>query len=240
MSTPVQHKDSSAEQKKPKVSKIAARKKRLDALPKPAARGWIHAITAPLALANSIVLVVLAPSAGVRAACVVFGISAVFLFGNSAVYHLGRWSVKVHSILRRIDHSNIFLLIAGTYTPLSVALLPAKTAALVLGIVWAGAIGGIFLSVFKPEAPRWLYTPLYVALGWVAVWFLPSFWHTGGPAVVWLLIAGGLSYTVGALCYGLRWPNPWPRAWGFHEFFHTGTFFGYACHAVAVWLAVMA
>ena len=109
----------------------------------------------------------------------------------------------------------------------------------VLSIVWAGALGGIALSVFKPEAPRWLYTPLYVALGWVACWFLPDFWQTGGPAVVWLLIAGGLSYTVGALCYGLRWPNPWPKVWGFHEFFHTGTLFGYACHAVAVWLAVL-
>ncbi len=220
-------------------NKIASRKARLDALPKPKARGWIHAITAPLALANSIVLIVLAPTPGVRAACVIFGLSAVVLFGNSAVYHLGRWSVKVHSILRRIDHSNIFLLIAGTYTPLSVALLPANTAALVLAIVWAGALGGIALSVFKPEAPRWLYTPLYIALGWVAFWFLPAFWQTGGPAIVWLLVAGGLSYTLGALCYGLRWPNPWPKVWGFHEFFHTGTLFGYACHAVAVWLAVM-
>ncbi len=220
-------------------NRIATRKARLDALPKPKARGWIHAVTAPGALANSIVLIVVAPTAGLRAACVIFGLSAVILFGNSAVYHLGRWSVKVHSILRRIDHSNIFLLIAGTYTPLSVALLPAGTAALVLSIVWAGALGGIALSVFKPEAPRWLYTPLYVALGWVACWFLPEFWQTGGPAVVWLLIAGGLSYTVGALCYGLRWPNPWPKVWGFHEFFHTGTLFGYACHAVAVWLAVL-
>lgn len=238
MSVSDEQKVASAETKA--TSKISARKQRLDALPKPAARGWIHAITAPLALANSIVLVVLAPTADVRAACVVFGLSAVFLFGNSAVYHLGRWSVKVHSVLRRIDHSNIFLLIAGTYTPLSVALLPPKTAALVLGIVWAGAMGGILLSVFRPTAPRWLYTPLYVALGWVAVWFLPDFWSAGSPAVVWLLIAGGLSYTLGALCYGLRWPNPWPRMWGFHEFFHTGTLFGYACHAVAVWLAVMA
>ncbi|MDN6486335.1 MAG: hemolysin III family protein [Ancrocorticia sp.] len=238
MSVSDQHKLASAEPKA--TSKIAARTPRLDALPTPAARGWIHAITAPLALANSIVLVVLAPTADVRAACVVFGLSAVFLFGNSAVYHLGRWSVKVHSVLRRIDHSNIFLLIAGTYTPLSVALLPPKTAALVLGIVWAGATGGILLSVFKPTAPRWLYTPLYVALGWVAVWFLPDFWQAGGPAVGWLLIAGGLSYTAGALCYGLRWPNPWPNVWGFHEFFHTGTLFGYVCHAVTVWLAVMA
>lgn len=221
------------------TNKITRRKMLLDSLPKPKARGWIHAITVPLALANSIVLVIMAPTPALRAMCVVFGISAVVLFGNSAVYHLGRWSVRVHSILRRIDHSNIFLLIAGTYTPLSVALLPGRTAALVLVIVWAGALGGIILSVFKPTAPRWLYTPLYVALGWVAVWFLPTFWATGGPAVVWLIIAGGIAYTIGALCYGLRWPNPWPKVWGFHEFFHTGTLVGYTCHAVAVWMAVM-
>lgn len=225
---------------KPASERIATRKAWLESLPKPKARGWIHAITTPLALANSIVLLVFASTPALRVACIVYGISAVVLFGNSAIYHLGRWSVKVHSILRRIDHSNIFLLIAGTYTPLAVALLPGKTAALVLAIVWIGAALGIVLSVFRPDAPRWLYTPLYVALGWVAVWFLPDFWAAGSPAVVWLLIAGGLAYTAGAICYGFRWPNPWPRAWGFHEFFHLGTFVGYSCHAVAVWLAVMA
>ena len=241
MSVSDQHKLASAEPAMP-PQRLPPGNNALHALPKP----WQLAAgstrwTAPLALANSIVSSWFwPPQLTFGVACVVFGLSAVFLFGNSAVYHLGRWSVKVHSVLRRIDHSNIFLLIAGTYTPLSVALLPPKTAALVLGIVWAGATGGILLSVFKPTAPRWLYTPLYVALGWVAVWFLPDFWQAGGPAVVWLLIAGGLSYTAGALCYGLRWPNPWPNVWGFHEFFHTGTLFGYVCHAVTVWLAVMA
>ncbi|MCI1675662.1 MAG: hemolysin III family protein [Ancrocorticia sp.] len=223
----------------PPSERIAQRKAWLESLPKPKARGWIHAITTPLALANSIVLLVLAPTPGLRVASLVYGISAVVLFGNSAIYHLGKWSVKVHSILRRIDHSNIFLLIAGTYTPLSVALLHGKTVALVLAIVWIGALAGILLSVFKPNAPRWLYTPLYIALGWVAIWFLPDFWASGSLAVVWLLIAGGVAYTLGAICYGFRWPNPWPGVWGFHEFFHLGTLIGYSCHAVSIWLAVM-
>jgi len=223
-----------------KTSRIKQRRDWLNSLPKPKGRGWIHACTAPLALANSIVLLIFAPGAGLKLACIVFGISAVVLFGHSAFYHLINWSPKARDIMRRMDHSNIFLLIAGTYTPLSVALLPGRTALLVLLIVWIGAIGGIFLSVFRPNAPRWLYVPFYVALGWVAIWFLPSFWRAGGPAIVWLIIAGGIAYTIGALCYGLRWPNPWPRIWGFHEFFHTGTLIGYACHAVAVWLTIFA
>lgn len=225
--------------KKPQ-SRIAQRKAWILSMPKPAARGWIHAITAPLALANALTLMVLAPTAPLRAACLVYALASVMLFGNSAVYHLGKWSVKVHSVLRRIDHSNIFLLIAGTYTPITAALLPGKLAALVLVIVWVGALGGILMSVLAPNAPRPVYVPFYVALGWVALWFLPQFWATGGPAVVWLLVAGGLCYTLGALCYAFRWPNPWPRAWGFHEFFHTGTLLGYSCHAVAIWLAVFA
>ncbi|MBP3223027.1 MAG: hemolysin III family protein, partial [Actinomycetaceae bacterium] len=196
-------------------------------------------LMAPLALANSIVLLVFAPTASLDIACIIFGVSAVILFGNSSIYHIGKWSPKVRDILRRIDHSNIFLLIAGTYTPLSVALLDTSSAILVLSIVWVGAIAGIFLSVFYIDAPRWLSTPLYVALGWVALWFLPDYWRAGGPAIVWLLIAGGLAYSIGASFYGFRWPNPWPRVWGFHEFFHLGTVAGYACQAVAVWFAVM-
>lgn len=211
----------------------------LASLPKPKARGWIHAITAPLALANAIVLIALAPTLSMRMACLVFGISSVVLFGHSAVYHMGKWSPKIELLLKRMDHSNIFLLIAGTYTPLTVAMLEPRTAAYVLTIVWAGALGGISLAVFKPHAPRWLSTSLYLILGWIAVWFLPEYWTAGGPAVVWLIFAGGIAYSVGAVFYGLRWPNPWPRIWGFHEFFHACTLLAYSCQVVAVWFVVM-
>ncbi len=211
----------------------------LASLPKPKARGWIHAITAPLALANAIVLIALAPTLSMRMACLVFGISSVVLFGHSAVYHMGKWSPKIELLLKRMDHSNIFLLIAGTYTPLTVAMLEPHTAAYVLTIVWAGALGGISLAVFKPHAPRWLSTSLYLILGWIAVWFLPEYWTAGGPAVVWLILAGGIAYSVGAVFYGLRWPNPWPRIWGFHEFFHACTLLAYSCQVVAVWFVVM-
>lgn len=218
---------------------ISQRKLRLNAMPKPKARGWIHAATTPLALANAIVLLVLAPTAQAKLACLVFGTSSVVLFGHSAVYHLGTWSPKVETVLRRLDHSNIFLLIAGTYTPLAVSLLPGRTAIFVLSVVWVAALGGIYLAVAKPGAPRWLTTGLYVALGWFSVWYLPYFWETGGPAIVSLILTGGIAYTVGALFYGLRWPNPWPRVWGFHEFFHVGTLIGYTCQAIAVWLTVI-
>lgn len=207
-------------------------------MPKPKVRGWIHAIMAPLSLANGIVLIVFAHSSGVRWASVIFAISAVVLFGNSGFYHLGNWGDRVRAVLRRIDHANIFLLIAGTYTPLSVMLLPTKTAALVLGIVWTGAVIGTLIHVFHLNAPRWILVALYIALGWVAIWFLPDFGASGGVAIVVLLLAGGVAYTIGAIFYALRWPNPWPRWFGFHEFFHVGTVAGYACHSVAVWLAI--
>ena len=132
---------------------ISQRKLRLNAMPKPKARGWIHAATAPLALANAIVLLVLAPTAQAKLACLVFGISSVVLFGHSAVYHLGTWSPKVETVLRRLDHSNIFLLIAGTYTPLAVSLLPGRTAIFVLSVVWV-PLWAAYTSRSPSRAPR--------------------------------------------------------------------------------------
>jgi hemolysin III len=140
-----------------------------------------------------------------------------------------------------MDHTNIFLVISGTYTPLAVALLPADTARLLLVIVWAGALVGMLARIFWLGAPRWVYVPVYIALGWVAVWFLPTFWRAenGGPAVVWLVIAGGLAYTLGAVVYGLKRPNPSPRWFGFHEIFHLLTVVGFTCHYIAVTMAVL-
>ncbi|WP_456787895.1 PAQR family membrane homeostasis protein TrhA [Cellulomonas sp. P5_C5] len=204
---------------------------------KPHLRGWIHAGVTPFVLVASIVLVVLSPTPLAKWSTAVFGVTAVMLFGTSAVYHRGHWSPKVAGVLRRLDHTNIFLIIAGTYTPLSVLLLPADTARTLLIVVWSGALVGLLARVFWLGAPRWVYVPVYVALGWVAVWFFPEFYRSGGLAIVLLIAGGGLAYTLGAVVYGTKWPNPSPRWFGFHEIFHVLTVVGYGCHYVAVSLA---
>lgn len=161
------------------------------------------------------------------------------LFGTSAVYHLGSWTERVSKALRRADHSNIFLIIAGTYTPLAVTLLPKKDAIFLLVVVWVGAIAGLSARIIWINAPRWVYVPIYIGLGWVAVAYLGKFYDAGGPAVMWLVIAGGLLYTVGAVVYALKRPNPWPTWFGFHEIFHSLTVLAFFCHVTAIMLAVI-
>jgi len=209
------------------------------ALVRPLLRGWIHAGTTPLAIAAGIVLVALAPTAGSKIACAVFALASALLFGTSAVYHRRTWSPRVAAVLRRLDHSNIFLIIAGTYTPLAVLLLPDRKARVLLLVVWGGALLGLLARVLWLGAPRWLYVPIYVALGWVAVVYLADFWRAGGPAVVWLVIAGGIAYTLGAVVYGTRRPDPSPRWFGFHEVFHALTVVGFVCHFVAIMIATL-
>ncbi|PZR54421.1 hemolysin III family protein [Xylanimonas oleitrophica] len=206
---------------------------------KPRLRGWIHAVTAPLALAAGIVLVVLAPPVAGKVAAAVFALTSLLLFGTSAVYHRGTWSAKAALALRRLDHSNIFLIIAGTYTPLAVLLLPPRTATTLLVIVWSGAVLGLLARVLWINAPRWVYVPVYLALGWVAMAYMGQFWAGGGAAVVWLVVAGGLAYTLGAIVYGTKFPDPSPRWFGFHEIFHALTVAGFACHTVAIFIAAV-
>lgn len=219
---------------------VAARARQLGiTLPKPRLRGISHLAAFPAALIAGLVIVALGDSLANRLAMVVFVTTASLLFGVSATYHRGTWSPQHAIILRRFDHANIFLIIAGTYTPLAVALLEPRDAAVLLTIAWAGALIGVAFRVFWTHAPRWLYVPAYVALGWIAVFYMPQFLAGGGWAVVWLLVAGGLAYTAGAVVYGLKRPNPSPAWFGFHEIFHAATLAGFACHFVAVAIAVV-
>jgi hemolysin III len=201
---------------------------------KPKLRGWLHAGTFPVALAAGIVLVVLSGGVDETVANTVYAGSAALLFGASALYHRGSWSPRVERQLKRLDHSNIFLIIAGTYTPFAVILLPEHGGTVLLWIVWTAALGGIAFRVLWVNAPRWLYTPIYLALGWVAVFYIPEIYQTGGAAVVALLAIGGGLYSVGAVVYALKRPNPSPRWFGFHEVFHALTLGAWCVHYIAV------
>jgi hemolysin III len=204
---------------------------------KPKLRGWLHAGMVPLTVAAGIVLIALAPSTPARIAAAVFSVTAWLLFGTSAVYHRGNWSPRVAGVLKRLDHSNIFLIIAGSYTPFAL-LLPGDQARTMLTIVWTGAIAGVLFRVLWVHAPRWLYTPIYVALGWVAVFYLGPLLQHGGPTIVALIATGGLLYTLGALVYGIKRPNPSPRWFGFHEIFHSLTVAAFIVHYVAASMSV--
>jgi hemolysin III len=201
---------------------------------KPKLRGWIHAGMFPAVLIAGVILTAFAESTRGRIACAVFTISACALFGVSALYHRGTWGPRGEAILRRLDHANIFLIIAGSYTPLTILLLPHGKQQALLWFVWAGALAGIAFRVFWVGAPRWLYTPCYIALGWAAVFFLPDFMRAGGIAVLVLVVTGGLLYSAGAVIYGTKRPNPWPRWFGFHEVFHSLTLAAFIVHYVGI------
>ncbi|THG36207.1 hemolysin III family protein [Glaciibacter flavus] len=206
---------------------------------KPTWRGWIHAGTFPVAIAAGIVLICLADGAPAKWSSAVFMATSLLLFGNSALYHRFNWKPRTKIVLKRIDHANIFLLIAGTYTPLAVCALPAEKGVLLLSLVWAGALLGIGFRVFWIHAPRWLYVPLYLALGWAAIMYIVDLLDANVAMMV-LVLVGGLLYTGGAIVYALKKPNPWPGRFGFHEIFHTCTLFAFLCHWTACLLIVIA
>lgn len=204
---------------------------------KPHLRGWLHAATAPLALAAGVVLVVLSPTTSTRVGSAIFAFSALALFTASATMHRGNWSKRTALWLRRLDHSSIFLLIAGSYTPFTLLLLDGSERTTLLAIAWGGALLGILFRLFWTSAPRWLYTPIYIALGWAAVFYFPAFFASTSTAVFTCLLVGGLLYTVGGVIYGFRWPDPSPRWFGFHEVFHTLTIAAFVTHYVGVSIA---
>ncbi len=201
---------------------------------KPKLRGWLHAASVPLTLAAGIVLIVLSPTAATRVGSAVYMSSALLLFTVSAIYHRGTWSPRVWAFLRRFDHANIFLLIAGSYTPFTIMLLDGTSRAVLLSVVWAGAVLGVLFRVFWTDAPRWLYVPIYIAMGWAAVFFANQFAASAGTAVLVLMFVGGVLYTLGGVVYGLKKPDPFPAWFGFHEVFHTLTVAAFVAHYVGV------
>jgi hemolysin III len=205
---------------------------------KPKLRGWFHAVTSPVALACGIVLIALAPTTPAMAASVAYAVTSVVLFTTSAIYHRGHWSPAAERRLKRMDHANIFLLIAGSYTPFAVLALSGDARVAVLSAVWGTALLGVAFRVFWVNAPRALYVPLYIGLGWAAAFFVPELIHGAGVTAFVLVAVGGLLYTFGGLVYGLKRPDPNPRWFGFHEIFHACTVLAFACQYIAASMVV--
>ncbi|WCN81632.1 PAQR family membrane homeostasis protein TrhA [Micromonospora sp. LH3U1] len=210
---------------------------------KPRMRGWLHTYAFFVAVVCGIVLCSIAatrPGWAPLVSCLLYSLTVCGLFGTSALYHRRVWSERGYQVMRRLDHAMIFVFIAGTYTPLCVLLLAPRPATVMLSLVWGGALAGVALKVVWPHVPRWVSAPLYLALGWVAVAMLPEILHGGGVAALVLLIIGGAIYSVGAVFYALRRPNPWPTVFGHHEFFHACTLLAALCHHIAIYFALFA
>ncbi len=221
----------------------AARRPRPIDIGKPRMRGWLHFYAFFVALAGGIVLTTLAafrPGVAPFVSIAIYSVTVCGLFGVSALYHRRVWSERGYQTMRRLDHAMIFIFIAGTYTPFCALLLPPSKATLLLIMVWAGALAGAAMSLIWPHAPRWVSAPLYLALGWVAIAVLPDIARNGGITALVLLLAGGAAYSVGAVFYALRRPNPWPTVFGHHEFFHACTLIAALLHHIALYFALFA
>jgi hemolysin III len=208
--------------------------------PKPLLRGWLHAAGAVAALITTIVMLV--ETAGDRSrflSLLVFGLSMILLYVVSAVYHIGTWPERWRTILRVLDHANIFVFIAGAYTPICVILLSGAPRIALLVVIWSLALLGAVASFFTLYLPRWGLILLYIGMGWIALFLLPQIQQAISLQPVLLLIAGGLLYTVGALIYAFRWPNPLPRVFGFHELFHLLVIAGTAAITSTIWVWVV-
>ena len=211
----------------------------MNVLSRPKLRGIIHLVMSPLALVAGLTLVTITSELRGRVTATIFTLTAVSLFTCSAIYHRVPWSPAAKAIWRRIDHANIPLLIAGTYTPFSIYLLEKQQAVILLSIVWGGALlSGVF-RVFWLKAPKWLYVPIYLALGWAAFIYFPDFYQSGGLLVFSLIALGGVLYSIGALIYAFKKPNFSINWFGFHELFHALTAAAFISHFIAAVVVIV-
>ena len=204
----------------------------------PVLRGVSHVWAFWFALVAGAVLLFLAPAADARIAAVVYAVGLCALFAGSGLYHRWRWDPRWRPLLRRIDHSTIFIFIAASYTPIALLVLDGSLRVVVLIGVWAGAIAGVAFSVAWISAPRVLTAGTYLALGWFAVITIPQLVDRLPLVPLTLLATGGVLYTLGAVVYAAKRPNPWPRTFGFHEVFHAFVIAAAAAHfaAMAGWV----
>src|SRR4051794_39923782 len=187
---------------------------------KPRLRGVLHQYAFFVSLVLGAVIVILAPDGKARVAAAIYAFAVSGLLGTSALYHRHTWQPRARAWMRRLDHSMIFVLIAGTYTPFALLVLHGTLAQAILIVVWAGALGGIVLNLVWTTAPKWLSATVYISLGWVAVVAMPEIAEQLGPFALALVAGGGLLYTAGAVIYAAGRPNPAPKVFGYHEIFH--------------------
>ena len=202
----------------------------------PKLRGWFHLGATPVVIIASLVLFILSESS-LKFAVAIYSVTAILLFSVSAVYHRVPWAPAKKKIWRRLDHANINLLIAGSYTPFAVALLDGRDRTILLLVVWIGAAAGVAMRIFWLNAPRWLYVANYLLLGWVAIAYMPQLYRAGGLWVLLPIIIGGLFYSVGAIFYALKRPGRAAKYFGFHELFHIFVLAAWISQYVAISVA---
>ena len=205
---------------------------------RPRMRGWLHAYAFVVSLVTGTVMTAVAPGGERRLGAGIYALTVAMLFGTSALYHRITWQPGPRAIMKRLDHAMIFVFIAGTYTPFALTVLSPTSRVVVLIVIWSGAAIGIGTRMAWLHAPRPLIIPLYIALGWVAVFVLPQILHNGGVAALVLLLVGGLFYSLGAVVYAVRRPDPVPTVFGYHEVFHLCTLLAAICHYIAIYFAL--
>ena len=203
--------------------------------PKPRFRGRLHQAAFFACIPAVVALVVVAPGAKARVGAIVYGVAILLQFASSAMYHRGEWSEQAYANMRRLDHSMIFVLIAGTYTPMCLMALHGTVGWVVLTLAWTGAVVGILTKLYRVDL-HVISGIMYVGLGWIAVFVLPALARALSDASMILVVAGGLLYSLGALALATHHPDPWPETFGYHEVWHAATVAGGACFFVAIFL----